>query len=71
MSTDEAKARKAELSKSKVWKAPGEELDPNVIGRKELEFDKQMAQVAAHITHGLKSELTFFYEETYTAKKKG
>lgn len=69
MATDEAKAKKAELSKTKVWKRAGEELDPNVIGRKELEYDKQMAQVAAHIAHGFKSKLTFFYEETNTAKK--
>ncbi|MCJ1469837.1 hypothetical protein MMC07_008479 [Pseudocyphellaria aurata] len=64
-----AKARKAQLSKTKVSRAPGEELDPNVIGRKELGFDKQMAQVAAHIAHGFKSELTVFYEETNTAKE--
>ena len=69
MATNEAKARKTKLKKTKVWKAPGKKLDPNVISRKDLDFDKQMVQVAAHIAHGFKSELTFFYEETKTAKK--
>ena len=41
-----------------------------MIGKKELGFNKQMAQVAAHIAHGFKSKLTFFYEETNSAKQR-
>ena len=36
LSSDEAKTRRAELSKCKVWKLPGEELDLNVIGSKRV-----------------------------------
>ena len=42
VSTDEVKAPKAETDRGKSWRAPGEELSPNVIGRKNLGYDKAM-----------------------------
>lgn len=69
VSTDEAKASKAEPDRGKSWRAPGEELSSNVIGRKNLDYDKTMCQISAQIAHGFKSKLIFVYTETDTEKE--
>ena len=64
VSTDECKGKKSEFYSGKYWRKPGEQLDPNIIGRKTQDDDKSMCTISGAITWGHKSDLTFLYTET-------
>jgi len=69
VSTDECKYKIAEHFRGLKWRAPGEELHPNVVERKDQADDKAMGQIHAHIAWGFKSKLTFLWEETEDEKR--
>ena len=70
VSTDEAKARRHEHYKRRIWLCAGEELHPDVVGGTRQEDDKSMCQISGHLAWGPggKGKLIFLHTETEEEK---
>ena len=64
VSTDEAKAKKAEYDFRAIWRAPGEETRSELVGRTDQEDDKAQCMISAHFCWKRKGAIIFLWDET-------
>ena len=69
ISIDEVKVKNTEHYAGSTWRAPGEQLDANVVNTKKQQDNKQVCQGFAGIGYNFKSKLLFIYTETEQEKK--
>ena len=68
VSSDEAIARRGEPYRGRLWMHHGEELDEDIVGRKNTEDNKAICSISGHLAHGRKGTLVFLFQETKEQK---